>query len=108
VPVDKSVEKKSCRQVVNPTNNGYIELMTHTQIPTGIMTASDTFISVTTDSSFVSGWSYEATEKTMLISFKDGRQYFYAGVPVGVVAKFIATDSVGKTFNAELKGKYEL
>lgn len=82
-------------------------MTTHAQTPTGNITYSGTMVSARTESSFIVGWSYSVTEQTMLVNFKDGRQYFYKGVPSSVMTKFIFTTSVGKTFNAELKGKYE-
>ena len=51
---------------------------------------------------------YSCDEKTgyLIVFTKKGKSYLYENVPVGIWKDFKTTDSFGRFYNSELKGKY--
>jgi len=45
-----------------------------------------------------------ATQGTFVVMFKNGTRYHYQGVPAEVVKDLLEADSIGKAFNANIKG----
>lgn len=58
------------------------------------------------DSSQVSAFGYDPESQTLGVQFKAGGTYHYFGVPQGVFDAMVVTDSVGKFFGQNLRGKY--
>ena len=50
--------------------------------------------------------AHDATTNTLSVVFKGRTAYFYPGVPVEVFDRFVAAESKGRFFNAEVKDKY--
>lgn len=48
----------------------------------------------------------ETGRKTIIIEFKDGRKYEYEGIPLDVVKEFVASPSVGRYFNENIRSQY--
>jgi lysyl-tRNA synthetase class 2 len=49
---------------------------------------------------------YEAAETALYVTFVDGDRYRYAGVPAAVHSAFIAAESKGRFFAAEIRDRY--
>lgn len=59
------------------------------------------------NSSNLASVGYDASSKTLEIEFKNRRVYQYFQVPAMEHLSLINADSVGKYFNAEIKGTYD-
>ncbi len=59
------------------------------------------------ESSNIAQVGYDRETQELRIRFHSGAEYTYANVPGVVFADLVDADSVGKFFNAEIKGKYE-
>lgn len=64
------------------------------------------------ESSQISGFGYDDHSRTLAVQFrasggKPGNVYRYRNVPAEVFAAFQASDSKGKFFGSQIKGKYE-
>lgn len=57
-------------------------------------------------SSNISAVGYDADDQTLEIEFTNGGVYQYANVPGGEYDGFIASDSKGKYFHANIKNRY--
>ncbi len=57
-------------------------------------------------SSNISAVGYDADGQTLEIEFTNGSVYQYANVPVGEYDGFMASDSKGKYFHANIKNRY--
>jgi hypothetical protein len=60
----------------------------------------------TKSSSLVQRLCYDAREKYLLVSL-NGVYYHYCGVPQHLVTAWQAADSLGRFYNAEVKGSYD-
>jgi len=58
-------------------------------------------------SSNIKAAGYSAKSKTFRVSFKAGATYDYIGVPPEVFSNFMASDSKGRFFFANIKAKFE-
>lgn len=58
-------------------------------------------------SSLIAGLHYEPNLRILRVAFQSGKQYDYRNVPPEVYAELDAAESVGKAYNALVKGKYE-
>jgi len=59
-----------------------------------------------TRSSFIRRVCYDTKERYMLISL-NGVYYHYCEIPARAVSALLSADSMGKHYNAALKGKYD-
>lgn len=59
------------------------------------------------ESSMMKAIGYDESSKTLVIVFKSGKTYEYADVPAEVVQAFLASDSKGRFFHAEIDGSYD-
>lgn len=64
------------------------------------------------DSSNIAAIGYKAGDPdtnlgTLQVRFSSGSEYTYEGVPAQVVEELFEADSVGRTFFATIRGKYE-
>lgn len=57
-------------------------------------------------SSLISAVSYDAMKRNLYLEFKDGKFYVYRGVTGTVAQNFLDSESRGKFFNQEIKGRY--
>ena len=60
------------------------------------------------NSSLVEELGYNSSLKELTVKFKNGSAYTYAGVESTVFEVVANAESVGKAFNAEVRGKYEM
>lgn len=58
-------------------------------------------------SSNVEAVGYDAASQTLLVRFKGGKTYSYAGVPVTVNTALGQAESVGRFIGAHIVGKYK-
>lgn len=61
----------------------------------------------TPDSISIDAWGYDVSTMTLVIVFKSGTRYRYAGVAADVAAGFSDTDSVGRYYADNVRGKYD-
>ena len=61
----------------------------------------------TINSSMISEYDYDEAEKLLKLKFTKGGWYGYKEVPKEVVKDFVDSESKGKYFLANIKGKYE-
>ena len=61
---------------------------------------------VATASSAVLRIWYEANDATLFITFVGGKTYAYEGVPVPLCRAFLAVESYGRFFNANIRDRY--
>lgn len=61
---------------------------------------------IAVSSTNLSDIGHDATTNTLSVIFKGRSAYFYPGVPVEVYDRFVAAESKGRFFNAEVKDKY--
>jgi hypothetical protein len=59
------------------------------------------------NSSHIKSIGYDVKRKVLEIQFKNGATYEYQDVPVWVRADMISSDSIGKYFHENIKGKYD-
>lgn len=60
------------------------------------------------DSTMLASCDYDSNEKELTVTFKNGRSYVYADVPVDIYNDLIGSKSAGRYFNSvkgELKQK---
>jgi hypothetical protein len=50
---------------------------------------------------------YDAREKYVVVQLTPGTYYHYCAVPSDVVRNWRAADSLGKFFNAQMKGRFD-
>ena len=85
--------------------------MTFTDIttPSGTVTIdpTDGYMTSTPNSEAVTRWSFFPKYESLHVTWGD-KNYIYSGVPFIVVARLLATDSVGRFLNAEVKPNYEV
>ncbi len=62
----------------------------------------------TVNSSMISEYQYDETEKILKLKFTKGGWYGYLDVPKEVVKEFTEAESPGKFFLANIKNKYEM
>jgi len=60
-----------------------------------------------TNSSRIHSVSYEGNLQELTVEFSRGGTYKYFGVPEDVYIMLVNAESVGKTLNSMVKGKYE-
>ena len=58
------------------------------------------------ESSQIKSVGYDEESSTLEVEFKNGSVYEYADVPKDVYEGMMNADSVGRTFNATVKGVY--
>jgi len=58
------------------------------------------------DSSMIAAIGYDAETQTVEVEFKRGAIWQYEGVPAPVYQAMMESESIGKYFNAEIKGQY--
>lgn len=61
----------------------------------------------TPDSSNIARFDYDAATKVLSVQFRSGGVYTYSGVQKRVFTQMKAASSVGKFFEARIKGVYE-
>lgn len=59
-------------------------------------------------SSHIARIHYNPDNARLKVEFRSGRDYEYEDVPYEIFNKFVAAESAGKYFNAEIKGKYRV
>lgn len=59
-----------------------------------------------TRSSFINRLCYDAKEKYVVVAL-DSTYYHYCGVPADTVANWRAAESMGRFYNAEVKGRFD-
>jgi len=57
-------------------------------------------------SSNLSEIDYEPTTKTLIVNFHSGGSYKYVNVLMPTISELIVSESQGKYFNQNIKGKY--
>lgn len=57
-------------------------------------------------SSHIAETSYDQDNEALTVTFSDGRQYVYQGVPRGRYTSFITAPSKGRAFNALIRDGY--
>jgi hypothetical protein len=57
-------------------------------------------------SSAISLLAYDDEEETLYVTFTDGRQYQLDGFPQVELERWLASGSIGKYWNANVKGRY--
>jgi len=58
------------------------------------------------ESSAISALGYDERESVLIVEFTHGRSYEYWEVPPSIAFDFIEADSVGKYYNAYIKGQF--
>jgi hypothetical protein len=58
-------------------------------------------------SSNIESVGYDAATETLEIKFKSGGVWLYKHVPLDTYTKFMAADSMGKFFYANIKGQFD-
>lgn len=72
-----------------------------------VSTPDGTVVSITTpESSTINTINYSYPDKRMTVGFKSGGRYEYKDVPEKVFSELRSSDSKGKYFAANIKGKY--
>ena len=59
------------------------------------------------NSTCISSASYDDANAVMFVNFVNGRKYRYSSVPRAVYEGLVNADSVGKEFNASIRGQYD-
>ena len=67
----------------------------------------ESIVSMAVDSSMANAVGYDEENQILQIEFASGAIYQYAGVEPEVWEELHDTDSIGKYYNAEIKGNYE-
>jgi hypothetical protein len=68
--------------------------------------SSLTVTEVPVNSSAINSASYDPATYLLTISFTDGTEYTYDGVPSDVFTDFIGSSSPGSYFNKNIRGSY--
>lgn len=58
------------------------------------------------DSSSIAEVGYDPASSTLEVVFREGGVYRYFGVPAAVFSEFMAADSKGRYFVAEIRNRY--
>jgi len=58
------------------------------------------------NSSIITKITYSENEEIMEVTFVNNQVYSYRGVPIQVWEAALSTESIGKFFHSEIKGKY--
>lgn len=58
-------------------------------------------------SSLVTRLCYDASERYVIVQLNPGTYYHYCGVPANVVLDWRRAESMGKFFNANVKGRFD-
>jgi hypothetical protein len=58
------------------------------------------------ESSMIGKTEFDPENESLIVTFKNGKRYLYRGVPMAEWEKLIATTSIGKYLNAQIKGQY--
>ena len=81
---------------------------TKSSVLSSVVKETETVWVSTPDSSVFTKIGYNETEEILLVVFRDsGMTYEYEGFPKGEWDDFIAADSKGKWYNAEIKPYYD-
>jgi len=77
--------------------------------PSGIVTIDQTdgYMTSTPNSEAVTRWSFFPKYDYLHVTWGQTK-YIYSGVPFSVIARLLATDSVGRFLNTEVKPNYEV
>jgi hypothetical protein len=59
------------------------------------------------NSSYLDETEYDAQSETLDVTFTDGRQYRYSGVPRGIYTQFITSPSKGSAFHRLIRDRYD-
>ena len=57
-------------------------------------------------SSLIQRAIYDASKRTLAVTFTTGRTYLYFGVPSDVYAEFAVAESQGRFFNWRIRDRY--
>ena len=60
----------------------------------------------TPSSSVLEAFMYDTSSEGLGVRLRDGSRYFYSGVPASVIDALCESDSAGKVFNQQIRGKY--
>ena len=83
---------------------------THITTPTGMVTIDKTdgyMACYKTNSEAVSSWAFLPQHGALNVTWGD-KTYIYMGVPFAIAVRLLATDSVGRFINKEVKPNYEV
>lgn len=58
-------------------------------------------------SSLIQRAIYDATQKTLAVTFTTGRTYLYFGVPQEIAEELQSAESMGQIFNWRIRDQYE-
>jgi KTSC domain len=58
------------------------------------------------NSSHIAQAGHDPVGKNLVLAFHNGDVYHYGGVPEGTYVSMLAAKSVGRFFNARIKGRY--
>jgi hypothetical protein len=58
-------------------------------------------------SSNIKAVGYDDTSKTLAVQFSSGNTYYYSNVPRATFDEFVAAESVGRYFAANIRGGFE-
>jgi hypothetical protein len=58
-------------------------------------------------SSLIQRAIYDASERTLAVTFTSGRTYLYLAVPADVYSEFATAESQGRYFNWRIRDRYE-
>jgi hypothetical protein len=58
------------------------------------------------DSSIIKALEYNTEDKSLIVTFHQGRQYRYIGIPSGIYRGLITAESIGNFFHKEIKDIY--
>ncbi len=72
-----------------------------------LLTETGSILVTGIDSTSIKSFMYIKSMEVLSVDFAQGTTYNYTGVPYDAVVALLRTESVGKTFNAEIKGTYE-
>lgn len=64
-------------------------------------------MNIVINSSTIISADYTEETETLIIRFKNGRDYIYHNVPKYVFEEFISSPSKGQYFNLHIKGRYQ-
>lgn len=58
-------------------------------------------------SSYIAETNYDAETLNLDVTFNDGSQWRYAGVPAGTYTELVNAPSIGRAFHALIRDSYE-
>lgn len=65
-----------------------------------------TYVTFSVDSSVIKHFAYLVTDGSLYVRFASGAEYCYFDVSAEDMTALLSADSVGKAYNAVIRGKY--